>query len=337
MRIAVMGAGSIGGVVGAYLAKGNEDVVLVDTYKEHVKAMNERGMKIDGVVDETIPVKAITPDELSGKLDLVFFCVKAINNKQALNMLLPYLGPDSVAVSLQNGINEDEIASIIGKNRTIGGITSWGAAFVEPAHITKLSQGNFDIGELDGTITARVKEIANILSKVEPVEVSDNIYGHLWSKLLINASMSGLGTVCGWTFGETIDNEQAMLAAIFIWKEGYAVAKALGINPAPIQGADPKLFAPEDKQGFETAKQLAVIGLEQQRALKASMWQDIEQGRKTEVDYLNGYIVSKGKEVSIQTPVNETVTRMIKEIETGRRKMSPQNLEEIKLPPLPTE
>jgi len=337
MKIAVMGAGSIGGVVGTYLAKGNEDVVLVDTYKEHVKAMNERGMKIDGVVDETIPVKAITPDELSGKLNLVFFCVKAINNRQALNMLLPYLGPDSVVVSLQNGINEDEIASIIGKNRTIGGITGWGATFMGPAHITKTSRGNFDIGELDGTITARVKEIANILSKVEPAEVSDNIYGHLWSKLLINASMSGLGTVLGWTYGGIIDNKQAKLAAIFIWKEGYAVAKATGINPAPIQGADPKLLAPEDKQGFETAKQIMDIGFQPARDIKASMWQDIEKGRKCEIDYLNGYIVSKGQEVGVQTPVNETVTRMIKEIEGGKRKMGPQNLEAIKLPPLPTE
>jgi 2-dehydropantoate 2-reductase len=337
MKIAVMGAGSIGGVVGTYLAKGNEDVVLVDTYKEHVKAMNERGMKIDGVVDETIPVKAITPDELSGKLDLVFFCVKAINNRQALNMLLPYLGPESAVASLQNGINEDEIASIIGKNRTIGGITSWGATFMGPAHITKTSRGNFDIGELDGTITERVKEIANVLSKVEPAEVSDNIYGHLWSKLLINASMSGMGTVLGWTYGGIIDNEKAKLAAIFIWKEGHVVAKALGINPAPIQGADPKLLAPEDKQEFETAKQVMDIGFGPQRDIKASMWQDIEKGRKSEVDYLNGYIVSKGKEAGIPTPINETVTRMIKEIEGGKRKMSPQNLEEIKLPPLPTE
>lgn len=82
MKIAVMGAGSIGGIVGAYLAKGNEDVVLVDTNKEHVKEMNRQGLKIDGVVEETIPVKAITPDELSGKFDLVFFCVKALKKQR---------------------------------------------------------------------------------------------------------------------------------------------------------------------------------------------------------------------------------------------------------------
>ncbi|MDY6965708.1 MAG: 2-dehydropantoate 2-reductase [Halobacteriota archaeon] len=323
MRIAVMGAGSIGRIVGAYLSKGNEDVLLVDTNKEHVKVMNKQGLKIDGVVDEILPVRAITPEELSGRFDLVFCCVKALKNREALNMLLPYLVPESVVVILQNGIQEDEIASIIGEDRTIGGITGWAATYMGPGYITKTSGGAFVIGELDGRITDLIKEIANILKKVEPVSDSDDIYAHIWLKLLVNASMSGMGTVLGCPFDEIIGYKEAMQAVRVIWKEGTEVGKALGVNPVSIRG-----MAPMSKGGPRS--QLGVKGG------KASMMQDIEKGIKCEIDYLNGYIVMKGKEVGIKTPVNEAVTRIIREIEEGRRKMGPQNLDDIKLSSNPT-
>ena len=247
-------------------------------------------------------------------------------------MFLPYLGPESVVVSLQNGIQEDEISSIIGKDRTIGGITGWAATYMGPGYIKKTSRGGFVIGELDGTITDRIKEIAKILEKVEPVSVSDDIYAHTWLKLLVNASMSGMGTVLGCAFDEIIGYKKAMQAVRVIWKEGTEVGKALGVNPASVRGMTPKISAAEVKKGPGAKKSEG--GLRSQLGVKggkASMMQDIEKGIKCEIDYLNGYIVTKGKEVGIKTPVNEAVTRIIREIEEGRRKMGAQNLEDIEL------
>ncbi|TGE34831.1 hypothetical protein E4K67_28570 [Desulfosporosinus fructosivorans] len=165
MRTAIMGVGSLGTIAGALITKNGGDVILIDANKEHVKALNEKGATITGTMELNIPVKAITPDEMTGVYDVVLYLVKQTYNEVALKQLLPHLGPDSVVCTLQNGVPEEAVAEIIGKERTLSGTVGWGATYVGPGVSMLTSDPNkmsYDIGELDGSIRERTKKVAEL-------------------------------------------------------------------------------------------------------------------------------------------------------------------------------
>ena len=183
MRMAVMGAGSLGTIIGAYLSQANEDVELIDVNKEHVQALNENGATIVGTVNETIPVKAITPEEMTGTYDLVLLLTKQVFNEEVLHNLEPYLREDSTLLSLQNGVPEEALSSKLGKNRVVGGSVEFGATWIK-AGVSELTtavdsfkQNAFQIGELDGNNTERIQQIQKLLNHVGHTEISDNLIG----------------------------------------------------------------------------------------------------------------------------------------------------------------
>jgi 2-dehydropantoate 2-reductase len=149
LRVALMGAGSLGTIIGALVAKNGGDMVLIDANKAHVQAMNEKGARITGKMELVVPVKAILPEEMEGIYDLVIYLVKQTYNKTALQQLLPHLGPDSVVCTLQNGVPEDAVAEIVGRERTVGGTVGWGATWLEPGVSMLTSEPDkmtFDVG-----------------------------------------------------------------------------------------------------------------------------------------------------------------------------------------------
>src|SRR5262245_2858427 len=181
MTSPVFGAGAIGGVTGAALARAGHDVLLVDRAEDHVAAMNAQGLTIESREGATtVPVRAITAAALGHGLALVLLAVKSQDTPSALEILAPRLAADGAIVSLQNGLNEELIAAKVGAARTVGCLVNWAADWVAPGRIQHGGTGTFAIGELDGELSPRVKELAELLGVVTPVEVRRNIPGCKW-------------------------------------------------------------------------------------------------------------------------------------------------------------
>ncbi|MGM0859618.1 MAG: ketopantoate reductase family protein [Bacillota bacterium] len=321
MRIAVLGAGSLGTIVGAYLAAGGMEVELIDTYQAHVDALNHKGAKVIGTTDFQAKVKAITPENKSGKYDLVLLLTKQLYNDSVLQELLPFLGADSIVCSLQNGIPEEKVASIVGRERTIAGSVEFGATFIEPgvsrltteyAHFKKYA---FQIGELNGEITERIQRIKSILNLVGGTHISDNLVGTKWSKLLINNAFSGLSAALNGKYGDILDNEIGIVSAVHIADETIKVGHANGVTFAKMGGLDIESLELTSENDLPDRIQTFRAAMESSRLLKASMLQDIEKKRKTEIDYINGVVPRLAEGTGISTPYNDMVVKLVKTAE----------------------
>ena len=339
MAMAIMGAGSTGTIMGAIFSSKNVDVTLIDAHREHVNMLQKKGATVTGAIElNNIPVKAITPDEMSGSFKIVFYLVKQPLNKIALPQLLPHINPDSIVCTLQNGIPEEEVASYVGRDRTVGVTVGWGATWLKPG-VSMLTTGEnkmpFGIGELDGTVKARTRRVKVFLDMIGQAQITGNLKGIRWTKLLANASFSGMSAVLGCTFGDILDHRKALSCAAHIGNETIRVAEALGVTLEPMLGHDFRTLAfnssAEMEQKFPVYKDI----WGSHRLLKASMLQDLEKGQKTEIEAINGIISSFGAKTGVQTPVNDQVVEIVKNIEAGRDHYSFDNLDKFMLPDLP--
>jgi len=329
-NILVVGGGAIGGITAAALTQKGENAIVLDADKAHVQGM-KKGLEITGFRELTIPVKAMLPEEFSGKnfagwADIVLLAVKGLHTENALTSVLTSVSRSAPVVSMQNGINEETIARIVGAARTIGCSITWGGTNKGSGQLIQTTEGGFIIGQWPTGKSKIVEETAALLSKAFPTEISDNIIGDRWTKLLITVSMTGVGTVAGLTYGGVVDNEPARKVALTVITETYEVGKAAGVNFADLQGISPAIFLVHNKKDFEDASKIMEIGFSKHRATKPSMWQDIEKGRRTEVGFVNGYVVRKGREIGIKTPANELVTQIIQQIEEGKKSPNLDNL-----------
>ncbi len=333
-NILIVGGGAIGGIIGAVLTKQGKNVVVLDTDTEHVRKMR-RGLSISGLREMKIPMNAMLPEEFSrgvfeGDADIAFLSVKGLHTRQALTTILPSISKDVPIVSLQNGLNEELIAEMVGEERTIGCIILWGGTNKGPGRLVQTAEGGFIIGKWPKGTTQRVQDVAELLGRVAPTEVSSNIIGHVWSKLLITTSMTGVGAIAGLTYGGVIDNELARQVALTVITEAYEVGKAIGVDFAEVEGVQPSILVIHNKNEYDAASKIMEYGFRDGREIKPSMLQDIEKGRRTEVDFVNGYVVKKGKEIGIEAPANKLVTEMVKRIERGDKSPGVDNLEEFR-------
>lgn len=338
MRVAIMGAGSLGTIAGAFSAQKGADVVLIDANKENVRALNETGATITGTVEMNVPVKALTPEQMDGVYDLVLFMVKQTHNEAALKQLLPHLGPDSIVLTLQNGVPEDAVAEIVGKERTMGATVGWGATWLKPGVSQLTSQPDkmtYELGELDSSVRERTQKVAEFLNLSAETQIVPNLIGIRWTKLLVNATLSGMSAVLGCTFGEVLDNEKALTCAAHIGNEAILIVRARGIKMEPIQGHDLTVL------GFNTQKERAAkfpfykAIFTPHRLLKASMLQDLEKGLKTEISAINGVVSDWGKKLGIPTPINDQVVNIVRGCETCQFTPGFQNLDLFALPEIP--
>ena len=306
MRIAVVGAGAMGSLFGGLLAEAGEDVVLVDIWEEHVRAINERGLHIKGVSgDRVVRVRATTKHAEVGVVDLVLIQVKSYATEKAIRDALPMIGERTVVLTLQNGLgNVEKIAAVVGRERVLAGTTAHGATVLGPGEIYHAGRGPTVIGEVDGRITDRVKAIAATFNRAGiETEITDNIMGAIWTKMLANVAINALTAITGLYNGELLELEETKAVMLKAVDEAVAVAKAMGI----------KLLV-EDPHEF-------VLGIARATATnKSSMLQDVERGRRTEIDAINGMIVHYGRELGIPTPVNEVLVAAVKGIELRMRK-----------------
>jgi 2-dehydropantoate 2-reductase len=306
MKIAVMGAGAMGSLFGGLLADAGEDVTLIDVWKEHVDAINARGLRIMGISgDRTIEVNSTTDPGKVGPVDLVIIFVKSYDTAEAARDALPMASDGTVFLSLQNGLgNIDKIAEAAGRHRIIRGVTAQGSTMMGPGEIYHAGQGPTVIGELYEASTERVERIAKAFNHAGiHTEISSNIMGALWSKVLVNVGINPLTALTGLRNGELLDHPEIRRVMKRAVEEATMVAQSLGIEM--------EFYNPVEKV-YEVAEATA--------ANRSSMLQDVERGRKTEIDTLNGAIAELGGRIGVDTPVNDTLVAAVKGLESVRRR-----------------
>ena len=329
-RYAIYGAGSLGTVLGAYITKNGGKIDLINRNLAHVEALNKNGAKITGTVEMTVPVTAITPEEMTGTYDVILLMTKQLLNSSVVTFLKDYLAEDGVIVTLQNGLPEPGIAEIVGSGRTMGCVVEWGATLSAPGVCTLTSDPeslSFHMGKMDGITEAKFLEVKDLLELMCPVHTEPNLIGARWSKLLINATFSGLGTVVGGVFGDVSENNAARKVAIRCMKECIDAGHAAGAEFAPVQGKNiTALFYYKTAFRRTLAEALIPIAMKKHRNIEPSMLQDLKKNKPCEIDAINGIVCEWGRKTGVKTPVNDRIVEIIKKCESGECKPQPENI-----------
>ena len=330
MKYAIYGAGSLGTVLGAYMTKAGVPVELINRNQAHVEALRKNGAHIGGTTDMTVPVKAIFPDEMEGVYDVIFLMTKQLHNDEVVTKLLPFLSEKSVIVTLQNGIPEPMIAEIAGPQRTIGCVVEWGATLAAPGVCELTSDPDsmsFHMGRMEGITDEQLQLVKSLLETMCPVEIEENLIGARWSKLLINATFSGFGTIMGGRFGDVAGSKEARPYVLACMKECMDVGRAAGAVFAPVQGKDiTKLFYYRGPVKKAFASFLLPIAMKKHRLIEPSMLQDMKKGKPCEIDAINGVVCEWGRKTGVPTPVNDRIVEIVKKEEAGELPLSKENL-----------
>ena len=331
LRIAVIGAGAIGGITAALMATNDLDVQLVCKHEEIARMANGEGLKISGHCGEQrVKVKACARvEELEGPIDLCLIATKAYDMPDAAKRALPLLKDESLVVSMQNGICLDRMAEVVGEDRTVGCVIGWGATMHGPADLEMTSGGEFIIGMQNGE-KERLEPLRKALSAVTETVIADDIIAELWSKLIINSCITSLGALCGLTLGEMMARRDARCIFLSIVQEAVNVAKKKKIDIPPYAGKIDYFKLMSGNSALSRLRRhtlIRVVGLKYSK-LKSSSLQSLERGKPTEIDGFNGYIARQGKEVGVACPVCERLVVMIHEIEKGKRKITTENLKD---------
>ncbi|KUL95020.1 2-dehydropantoate 2-reductase [Bosea sp. WAO] len=327
--ILIWGAGAIGGTLGAYWARAGVPVLLVDIVPEHVEACRTSGLAITGPVEEFRQVvPAVTPQELTGFYSRIVLAVKAGATEAALAALRPHLAEDGFVLSAQNGLNEIVIAKAVGEARTMGCFVNFGADWHGPGEILYGNRGAVVVGELNGAMTGRVREMHRLLKLFEPDAIlTDNIYGYLWGKLAYGAMLFGTALT-----NDSMSANFADPARLPVWlalgREVGAVAAARGVTSLGFGDFDPRVFAPGAPEGLqvETIRWLADYTSKTAKT-HSGIWRDLAvRKRRTEGQPQIGIISALGREVGVATPALERLVALIRDIEDGRRPMAFETL-----------
>ena len=308
MKIAVLGAGAMGSVFGGRLsaAAGNE-VWLIARREAHVHAINAGGLIVErpGARPAVVHPRATTDPGEVGPADLVIVFVKATDTATAAAGARPLIGNDSVVLTLQNGLgNLEVLQAAFGPEHVIAGITYAGARVAGPGHVVHTFAHRTVIGSPEPRLAARAREVAALFNRAGlPTEVDDDVLRLVWSKAALNISINAVTALTGLRFSELADSPEALSVVDRVLDECLEVAKALGIEID---------YAADDPHRF-VREHLRRIGPN-----KSSMLQDFEQGRKTEIEALNGALMERAWELDIDVPFNEMLTCLVQGIERQR-------------------
>ena len=308
MKAVIIGAGAIGGTIGAHMVRSGHDVVLCDADQAHVAALNTDGLRIEGPVNEfTVTVPAITPDQLPDNIDVAILAVKSHHTRAAAELLRHRLSPDGFVLTVQNGLTADILVDAVGRDRVISSFVNFGADVLGPGRILQGNIAAFRIGELDrGTITPRVRELADALPYDQP---TDNVLGYLWGKEAYGA-MLWAGAVSDLSIVETLENPKYRKLMIAVAEEVLLQA------PVPVESFDG--FVPDDIDG--SIDRLAAFNRKSAKT-HSGIYRDLAiRKRKTEIDEMLR---------DLEGPIFHRIGDIIHQIEQGRRTCTADNLDEL--------
>ena len=330
--ILIWGAGAIGGVLGAYWARAGVPVQMVDIVAEHASACSTTGLNISGPVEQFRQVvSCVTPQQLQGTFSTIVLAVKAQATEAAVTMLLPHLAADGFVLSAQNGLNELTIARLVGAERTMGCFVNFGADWLGPGDILFGNRAAVVVGEIDGSIRERTRQMHRDLTIFEPAAVlTDNIWGYLWGKLAYGAMLFATALT---TDSMTVNFEDPQRFVVFdrLAREVMAVAAARSVVPVGFNGFDPACFAPGASDAGARASIAALAEFNRYTAkTHTGIYRDLAvRKRKTEIDPQIGVIAELGREVGVPTPAISCLVALIHAIEDGHKPMAFSTFSEL--------
>jgi len=271
-------------------------------------------------------------------IDIAFISVKSYDTEWATHLIKPYLAPGGYVVSLQNCINEERIAAIVGWGKVLGTIVSLLASeCYAPGHVKRtMPMGGahyitYRVGEVHGRITPRAEEVANILKHADSSKVTTNLWGERWSKLVINSMRNGLSAATGLSGNQRDTSEGPRDVSIRLGSQAVRVGQALGFQLEKLQVMDAETLA-RAGEGSADAKteivdQLLKLATTRSEEQRPSMAQDIFKGRRTETDFINGFVAAKGEEIGVRAPLHAAMNALVKKVERGDVKPTPDLLQ----------
>jgi 2-dehydropantoate 2-reductase len=349
-RIAIMGTGAVGAYVGAHMARAGEDVTFIDPWPANVETMRSQGLKVSHIRDVpewSTPVRALHLTDLQQvakeqPFDIAFVCMKSYDTEWATTMIAQYLAPDGFIVSLQNCMNEETIAGVVGWGKVVGCIaSSITVDLCEPGHVRRAAGKSgerhtvFRTGEVHGRITDRVQEIQRLVALSDSALVTSNLWGERWSKLVTNAMANGMSACTGLISKDILRNDTLRHFGARLGSEAIRVGQALGYELEDIHHIDPEVIARAGEGDPAAIRDYDAHRLEEANKgggeHRPSMGQDMVKGRRTEIDFLNGFIVRKGEEIGLPTAANAALTGIVKRVERGEVQADPRHLIDLRL------
>ncbi|MDA0961321.1 MAG: ketopantoate reductase family protein [Proteobacteria bacterium] len=330
--LVIWGAGAIGGTIGAYLIRAGHDVLFVDQAQDHVTAMNENGLTIEGPIEEfTVPARAVTPETLTGTYPAIWLCTKAQHTEGAARALAPHLAQGGHVLSLQNGLNELTIADIVGRDATVGAFINFGADYLGPGRILFGGRAAVVVGELDGADPPRLTETHRLLSIFEPNAITTPaIWGYLWGKLGYGALLFATALTDD-SIADVLDHRAYRPALAALACELTAVADAQGVTPQGFNGYDPAAFrADADPAATEASFDAMVAHNRTSAKSHSGIWRDLAvRKRRTEVDPQLTKPIEVGAALGLPMPLTRRLVTLIQGIEEGRRPLSFETLDAL--------
>jgi len=328
VKFTIIGAGAIGGVTGAALDVAGHDVVFVEAAEAHRNAIATHGLRITGHSERVCHAPVLAPEEIGDLEGFVVLAVKSHYTAPALAMLKGRLAPDGCVISLQNGLNEYQIADMFGAERTVGAYLTFGGFLAEPGVVHYAGEGSFKLGELDGSDSARLRSLVAAFSALQPVEATDNIFGFLWTKMALGAVYYGTAV---------LDRDVPAIYADARAREALGQA-AREVAQAAIQedvrleqsdGFDPRAFYDRDPAAIAAS-------WEAQRHYwarhtgnaRTGVWRDLAiHKRKTEGSAHLGAVIDAARRHSVATPMLDRISQCVRDIEVGSRPLGWSNLD----------
>ncbi|HEX3347681.1 MAG TPA: 2-dehydropantoate 2-reductase [Acetobacteraceae bacterium] len=349
-RIAIVGTGAVGGYAGAHMAQAGEDVVFIDFWPANVEAMRANGLRVAHLRDVpefVVQVSALHVTDVQSlarqrPIDIAFVCVKSYDTSWAAAMIAPYLAPSGFVVSLQNCMNEATVASVVGWGRTLGAIaSSITVELCEAGHVRRAAgkSGNqhtvFRVGEVHGRITDRAREVCRLVALSDSAEVTTNLWGERWSKLVTNVMGNGLSACTGLRSKEIVADDTLRHFSSRLGSEAIRVGQALGYELEEILHLPPETIARAGEGDPAATRRVDEHRLAETARgggeHRPSMGQDMVKGRRTEIDFLNGFVARKGAELGLPTPANAALTEIVTRVECGELAPDRRHIVDLRL------
>jgi 2-dehydropantoate 2-reductase len=333
------------------MVRADADVTFIDPWPEHVEQMRAAGLRIThsaaAVEPFTVRVRALHLTEVQSlakeaPIDIAFVCMKSYDTAWATMLIAQYLAPGGYVVSLQNCMNEETVAGVVGWGKVLGCIASQiGVGLEAPGHVHRgIGKGGstytvFRVGEVHGRVTARAEEVRALVAHADAAKVTPNLWGERWSKLVANAMQNGISACTGLNGSEVVRQDALRRFTIRLGSEAVRVGHALGYTLEDILKLKPDTLARAgegDAAALKSVEEIRLAAVEGSGSVqRPSMGQDMLKGRRTEIEFLNGFIVRKGAEVGIATPANAALTDIVTRVERGELQPDPRHIIDLRL------